>query len=119
MDERDETYRAYWRALQHRVCAVCLERRHDGTCGIPKQRVCGLMRHLPLLVDVVHNVDSGRMDDYLDAVEREVCSRCPDDHPLTGCAYRDEASCALYTYLPRVLDAIDAVDEERRRRRKR
>ena len=105
---------AYWRALQDSVCSVCLDQRNDGTCGLAKGQVCALKRHLPLLADVVHNVESLRMDDYVEAVERSLCTRCPEQDAVGACGLRDHASCALYTYLPLVLDAIDMTDERRR-----
>ena len=113
--EKPDRVLDYWRALQNSVCSVCLDRHDDGSCSLPKGRVCGLKRHLPLLVDVVHNVESTRMDDYLDAVERSICTRCPEQDAAGNCEYRDKALCALYTYLPLVLDAVDTADEERRR----
>ena len=116
--EKPEKNKEYWRALQSCVCSVCLDRRDDGGCALPGGRVCGLNRHLPLLIDVVHSVDSMRMDDYLGAVERGICTRCPEQDAAGRCDYRDKALCALYTYLPLVLDAVDMVDEDRRRREK-
>jgi hypothetical protein len=112
--ERTNQDSAYWRALQERVCAVCLDRHDDGSCQLPNGRVCGVKRHLPLIADVVHNVDSSRMDDYVAAVERSICKRCPEQDAAGHCTYREKASCALYAYLPLVLDAIDAADEARR-----
>jgi len=114
--DRKDQDRAYWRALQETVCAVCLDQHGDGSCGLPKGRVCAMKRHLPLLADVVHNVESPRMDDYVDAVERSICTRCPEQDAAGHCGYRDNASCALYTYLPLVMDAIEATDDARRSR---
>jgi hypothetical protein len=114
--ERANEDREYWRALQDCVCSVCLDRRDDGSCGLPRARVCGLKRHLPVIADVVHNVDSLRMDDYLTAVQGSICSRCPDQDAAGRCEYREKAQCALYTYLPLVLDAIEHVDDKKWRK---
>jgi hypothetical protein len=105
---------AYWEALQARVCAVCLDRRDDGSCGLPRGQVCAMKRHLPLILDVVHSVDSSHMDDYVEAVQEHVCRRCPDQDASGRCTKRDKASCALYTYLPLVVDAVEEEDHVRR-----
>jgi hypothetical protein len=99
----------HWPAIQQHVCAVCLDQRNDGSCGLPKNRICTLRRALPLVCDVLHAVDSPRMDDYVDAVERNICTRCPDQDASGRCEYREKAACALYAYLPRVLDAVDSI----------
>jgi hypothetical protein len=104
----------YWQALQASVCAICLDRRDDGSCGLPRGAVCALKRHLPLILDVVHNVDSAHMDDYVETVEGEVCRRCPEQDASGKCVKRDKASCALYTYLPVVVDAVEEEDQRRR-----
>jgi hypothetical protein len=105
---------AYWEALQASVCAVCLDRRDDGGCGLPRGQVCAMKRHLPLILDVVHSVDSAHMDEYVDAVQDHVCRRCPEQDASGRCAKREKASCALYTYLPLVVDAVENEDDRLR-----
>jgi hypothetical protein len=104
----------YWEALSHAVCSVCLDRRDDGSCDLPRGTVCAMKRHLPLILDVVHNVDSLVMDEYVAALETHICSRCPDQEATGRCAKRDRASCALYTYLALVVGAVENEDERRR-----
>ena len=106
--------RAYWEALQASVCGVCLDRRDDGSCGLPRGQVCAMKRHLPLIVDVVHSVASTHMDEYVAAVEDHVCARCPEQDGAGRCPRRDKASCALYTYLPLVVDAVEEEDDRLR-----
>jgi hypothetical protein len=101
---------AYWAALQDSVCAICLDRRDDGSCGLPHDRVCALKTHLALVVDVVHRVESPRMDEYVAAVDGTVCRVCPEQHG-GECGKREAGECALYTYLPLVVDAVEAADE--------
>ena len=106
----------YWEALQASVCAVCLDRRDDGSCGLPRGQVCALKRHLPLVVDVVHSIASAHMAEYVEAVEADVCRRCPEQDASGRCTRRDKASCALYTYLPLVVDAVEEEDDRMRDR---
>lgn len=101
----------YWEALQASVCAVCLDRHDDGSCGLPRGNECAMKRHLPLIVDVVHSVDSPQMDGYVAAVEAEICRRCTSQDSAGQCPARDHGSCALYAYLPLVVDAIEFEDD--------
>jgi hypothetical protein len=104
----DERYQAYWDAIRSRVCTVCLDQADDGSCGLTR-RVCALERHLPKLVDALVSVRSDRMDDYVAAIEAQVCSGCPEQGGSGDCRLRDSARCALYSYLSLVLEAVEEV----------
>jgi hypothetical protein len=101
----------YWEALQASVCSVCLDRLDDGSCGLPRGTECAMKRHLPLIVEVVHSVDSPQMDGYVAAVETEICRRCTGQDAAGQCPDRDHGRCALYAYLPLVVDAIESEDD--------
>src|SRR5690349_20398087 len=88
----------YWAAFQRWVCATCLDRRDDGECGLPPSRLCALKRHLPLIVDVAHRTHSRSLDVCLEAIERDVCSGCPEQIAAGRCTLRDHADCALHAY---------------------
>ena len=104
----DERYRAYWDAIQRHVCSVCLDQRNDGSCG-SAPRVCALERHLPSLVEALVAVRSDRMDEYVAAIEANVCSRCPEQDGTGHCRVRDHADCSLYALLPLVVEAVEEV----------
>jgi hypothetical protein len=99
---------AFKEALREHVCGVCLDQRDDGSCGLTR-RVCAIDRHLEHLVEVLSQVQSGRMDEYEAAVRAQICSGCPEQGADGRCALREEADCALYAYLPLVLEAIENV----------
>jgi hypothetical protein len=103
----DPRYQAYWDAIRRRVCNVCLDQADDGSCGLTR-RVCALEKHLPALVSALVDVKSDRMDEYVAAIEAQVCSQCPDG---TGgeCRLRDAGRCALYSYLALVVEAVEDV----------
>lgn len=105
----NETHGAYWDAIRSRVCSVCLDQANDGTCGLGRRRVCAIEAHLPRLVEVLSSIDSPRMDEYVAAVEAEICGRCAQQDSGGKCELRDEGTCALYTYLPLVVEAIEEV----------
>ena len=106
---KDETYRTYWDAIRSRVCSVCLDQANDGTCGLGRRRLCAIEAHLPRLVEILSLIDSPRMDEYVAAVEAEICGRCAQQDSGGRCELRDEGQCALYTYLPLVVEAIEEV----------
>ena len=104
----DERYQAYWDAIRRRVCGVCLDQADDGSCGLTR-RVCALEKHLPALVGALVEVRSDRMDDYVSAIESQVCSHCPDQDAQGQCRLRDAARCALHSYLSLVVEAVEEV----------
>lgn len=104
----DERYQAYREAIQRRVCGVCLDQADDGTCGLT-HRVCALERHLPALVNALVAVRSDRMDEYVAAIEAQVCSQCPEQDACGQCRSRDDARCSLYSYLSLVVEAVEEV----------
>ena len=106
-------FQAYWDAIQERVCGVCLDESDDGTCGL-KHRTCALQAHLPRVATVLSRVKSTRMDEFEAAVRAEICSGCAEQAPDGTCSVRSHAACALYTYLPLVLEAVEGVNERLR-----
>lgn len=110
VEPKNGKYQAYWDAIRQKVCSVCLDQAHDGTCGLTK-RTCAIERHLPRLAEVLSSIDSSRMDEYVAAVEAQICSRCPEQDAQGRCGLRNEGECALYTYLPLVIEAIEEVNE--------
>jgi hypothetical protein len=107
---RTERHQAYMAAIRRRVCSVCLDQREDGTCRLGG-RVCAIEGHLPRLVDAILAVHSTRMDEYVDAVRAQVCHSCRGQVPAGECALRDKGECALWTYLPLIVDAIEEVHQ--------
>jgi hypothetical protein len=112
---KEERYQAYWEAIRRRVCSVCLDGADAGGCGLAANRSCAIEQHLPRLVETVLTVSSGRMDEYVAAVEAAICGRCTDQDERGFCRLRQKGDCALSIYLPMVVDAIEEVDAEDRR----
>jgi hypothetical protein len=102
-----DRYQAYLEAVRARVCAVCLDRRDDGTCGLARGRECALEAYLPEIVDTVLAVNSTRMDEYMQAIEARICSKCRSRGAAEECPFRDKGQCALWTYLPLAVDAVE------------
>jgi hypothetical protein len=85
-------YERYRDAVRRRVCAVCLDGRDDGSCGLSGRRSCALEELLPRVVDTIREVRRARDDAYAAAVEAKVCSRCREQDPLGRCALRREGA---------------------------
>jgi hypothetical protein len=51
------------------------------------------------------------MDEYEAAVRAEICTSCSGQDAEGRCALRNEAACALFAYLPLVLEAVESVNE--------
>ncbi|MET0551954.1 MAG: hypothetical protein ABW221_02880 [Vicinamibacteria bacterium] len=107
-----ERERTYLEAIRARVCRVCLDQRDDGSCGLTR-RTCAIEAHLPRLAAALAGVDSRQMDAYDAVVRAEICPSCAQQDAEGRCATRDAGDCALLTYLPLVLDAIESVNEDR------
>jgi hypothetical protein len=105
---KDPRYMAFWEAIRENVCGVCLDQRDDGACGLTR-RTCAIERHLPRLAEVLSSVQSSRMDEYEAAVRSQICGTCPEQDPHGHCALRADAECALFAYLPLVLEAVEGV----------
>jgi hypothetical protein len=105
----NEKYQAYWDAIRRKVCSVCLDQANDGSCGLTR-RTCAIESHLPRLAAVLSAIDSPRMDDYVAAVEAQICSRCPQQDAQGSCDLRNEGACALHTYLFLVVEAVEEIN---------
>lgn len=95
-----------WEAIRKEVCSVCLDGRGDGECGLPRQRTCYLKARLPQVVAAIEATESGRMDEYYAAVEAQICASCRSREAGGSCPLRYDTECALYTYLPLVVETL-------------
>ncbi len=107
----DDRYQAYMDAIRRRVCTVCLDQRDDGTCRLAGGRVCAIEAHLPRVVEAVLAVRSDRMDAYVDAVKDQICGACRAQDLEGCCPFRERGECALWTYLPLLVDAVEEATQ--------
>jgi hypothetical protein len=95
-----------WRAIERRVCSLCLDRRASGLCGALKE--CRLRADLPRVVASVDSLPRDSYDaEFLQAIEEDVCRRCPNRNADGTCSSRETGRCALVTYLHLVVRAVD------------
>ena len=108
-EDVEDRYQAYREAIRRRVCAVCLDGRDDGTCGLPDPTACAIDEHLPRLVDAILDVRTRRDDAYAAAVEARVCAHCSERDGLGLCRLRRDGRCTVSVYLPLIVEAVDEV----------
>jgi len=100
----EQSERIYREALRRRVCAVCLDGADDGRCALAGDASCPMLDLLPELLAAIEEARRNQSG-YPRVVEARVCSRCPHRDPLGLCALRREARCALWLYLPLIVEA--------------
>lgn len=107
----DDRYQVYMDSIRGRVCAVCLDQRDDGTCQLAGGRLCAIEGELPRVVEAVLAVRSDRMDPYVDAVKEQICEGCRGQDQEGHCQFREAGECALWMFLPLLVDAADEVTQ--------
>lgn len=97
--------------LQERVCAHCIDHAPDGRCRSHDPKGCAILRFLPELVRLTRDIRSPRVDDYLPALRKMVCSHCDNsDDSGACCSVREALECGLFRYLPLVLETVEEWD---------
>jgi len=107
---RERRQQAYREAIRLKVCSVCLDSRDDLSCSLGG-RVCAIEGHLSQLVEALSGIDSSRIDPYEEAVRALVCSDCEQQDEQGQCRLRNKGDCALESFLPFVVDAVEDVNQ--------
>jgi len=93
--------------VRNRICAVCTERKADGGCGLEKPTGCALFDLFPRVAKAIQSTNSNDIQEYIEAIRRDVCSVCLDQDRDGSCERRRQVRCALDAYLLPVVDAIE------------
>ncbi len=101
----------YEEAVKKRVCEYCQDFGSDNACHSKDALGCAVFRYLPELVQIANEIHDRKIDTYVSAVRKNLCTKCHNSG-LKGedCNLRDTLDCGLDRYLPLVLDAIEDVD---------
>jgi hypothetical protein len=91
--------------VRNRICAVCTDRTITGDCGSADP--CALFQLFPRVARAIQSVKSDDIQQYIEAIRRDVCSVCLDQGPDGSCEKRRQVQCALDAYLLPVVDAIE------------
>jgi hypothetical protein len=95
--------------VRNRICNVCTSRTVDGECGLENPTSCALFRLFPQVAHAIQSVRSDDIQQYVDAIRRQVCTVCSDQAPDGTCETRQQVQCALDAYLLLVVDVIEEV----------
>lgn len=93
--------------VRNRICGVCTERTDEGQCGLENPSSCALFRLFPQVAQAIQSVNSNDIQQYIDAIRRNVCSVCEEQAQDGSCEARRQVQCSLDAYLLLVVDAIE------------
>jgi hypothetical protein len=99
----------YLAMIREKVCRYCPERPAGGPPCLPLGKKCGVELHLPELIDVIHQVHSGLIAPYIENNQNKICAHCALRH-------HSECPCPMERLAVLVVEAVEAVDDERQRR---
>lgn len=93
--------------VRNRLCAVCNRRDIAGSCGAEEPERCSLFDLFPLVAQAILATESEEIQPYVEAIHENVCAVCLDQRLDGSCPQREQAVCALDSYLPQVVEAIE------------
>jgi hypothetical protein len=102
-----ESLRQLEQRFREKICAVCIDRKPDGSCDYDEQGTCTLMQKIPEAVEAISRVDSPYMEPYIESLRKRVCEHCLLRDPNGDCGPRDTDRCMLDSYLPLVVEVIE------------
>lgn len=101
----------YLRAIRQNICSICADSNELGRCNLTDDEICALEVYLPQIVEIVHSVDSQNMQDYIDALRKEICSECRTQDTDGYCYLREDVNCSLDRYFPLIIETIQKADK--------
>jgi|SRR6516162_1262514 hypothetical protein len=102
----DWELREYQDEIRKQVCRRCIEKPPGGPPCEPLGKRCGIEMHLPAYLEAIREVDSPRIEPYLDKIRQSVCSECVM-HKCDGCP------CPMDYLLVLLVQAVETVDQRR------
>jgi hypothetical protein len=93
--------------VRNRICGVCSDRKVDDTCGLESPLDCSLFRLFPQVARAIQSTSSDDIQDYIDAIRRDVCTICSAQDSDGHCDLRQQVQCALDSYLLLIVEAIE------------
>lgn len=111
-------YGDYEQAIYRRVCRHCIDLGQDGKCTLPFDLKCGVQLYLPEIVAIVTTIHSENLDDYISGLRQRVCMNCKNQKPDGNCKLRDDADCGLNRYFELIVEAIEEVEELKKKEKK-
>ncbi len=98
------------RALRRDVCRHCIEFGEDGLCHSGDPEGCSVYHFLPEIAWICENVQSDKIEDYVQAVRTNICTaKCNHSAPDGSCQLRNRLDCGLDRYLSLVVECIEGL----------
>jgi hypothetical protein len=101
----------YLEEIREQVCSHCVERPPGGPPCAPLGHKCGVEMHLKDYLQAIHEVESSRIEPYLNNMHRQVCSHC-SQHGADHCP------CPMDYLLVLLVQAVETVDERHQEERR-
>ncbi len=99
----------YLKAIKQNVCSICVDSNERGGCTLNEKESCAVELFLPQIIEVVHGVDSEKINDYRDKLRDTVCVQCRAKEN-GNCYLREDANCSLDRYFALIVEIIQKVD---------
>jgi len=100
----------YLKAIQDRVCGICVDSNEKGNCTLNEKEVCAVQFYFPQILDVVHSMDSEDINEYHNKLKNVVCLECKAQEDDGHCYLREDANCSLDRYFSLIVETIKLVD---------
>ena len=104
-----EDLQKYCEAVQYKVCAKCIDGDGHGNCRLSGEEECGLKVHFTNIVGTILSVQSEKLETYVEALRREVCTNCKHQSPDGTCLVRRQLNCGLDRYFPMIVGVVEEV----------
>jgi len=96
----------YLDEIRQNVCSRCVERPEGGPPCVPLGKMCGVEMHLADLIESIHQVQSNRIEPYLNHNRQEICEKCAFLHSRI-------CPCPMDYLAVLVVEAVETVDQRR------
>jgi|SRR5262249_20214478 len=96
----------YLDEIRREVCSRCVERPPGGPPCAPLGKECGIEKHLPELIDAIHEVRSDSIVPYLSSNRHLICEHCILHHSSV-------CPCPMDYLAVLLVQAVEAVDQRR------
>ncbi len=108
------TNEEYWRLIEAKICAKCIDGDRSGGCRMEHGLECSLKRYFPQILEVVGSVYGHSIEPYERLLRNKICGICVHQSPDGVCSLRNEVECALDRYFPLIVEVIEEAQLKER-----
>jgi hypothetical protein len=93
--------------VQKDICSVCVYEGPNGTCCVPEELGCAIMRNVDDAIKAVGHTHSNDIEPYVKELRRIVCDECEHQDEDGHCDVRERRDCSLDDYFPMLVEIIE------------